>query len=115
MRLTSAVVPGNLCPELCGDVDTFGVVYAGPRCEGCVECEDLEEIKLTLRAALPFKPCFIENHNHQMALCGGCGNSGYRKGQHWYCPELVYKSGDHVSTIGTKMQIEVDIPDEALV
>lgn len=116
MRLTSALIEGNTCPELCGDQDKFGNIYAGPRCNGCEQCAGLEPIKLALRSGLPYKPCFIIGHTHQMALCGGCSKSGFRNGTHWYCPDLTYKSGDHVSAVGaTAPLIEEDIPDEALV
>ena len=115
---TSAVVPGNTCPELCGAVDKFGAIYAGPKCDGCDQCTGLEPIKIMLRK-LPYKPCFIVNHDHQMALCGGCGHNGFHNGPHWYCPDLTYRSGEHVSPLdsnGTPREATPadDLPDEDL-
>ncbi len=114
----SAIIPGNECPELCGPVDQFDNPYAGPRCDGCEHCEGYEAIKVMLRTTFPYKPCFITGHNHQMAFCGGCGNKGFHHGGHWYCPELIYKSGQHVSPVSTDGRnvsiIEEDFADEAL-
>jgi len=51
-----------------------------------------------------------------MSFCGGCGNTGFHKGGHWYCPVLVYKSGNHISPVsmdGREISIiEEDMPDE---
>lgn len=113
MLKESAIVPGNTCPELCGDKDKFGAIYAGPPCTGCAQCEGLEAIKIAIRA-FPYKDCFVHPGQHQMAMCGGCGNSGFHKGSHFYCPELTYKSGDHVAPFGISAAPAEEFPDEAI-